>query len=177
MSLLTPDRTRYDLNFRLNDIPVRVHPGFWIVHGIIGFMTAGGIGVWAFFLWIACAFLSIIIHELGHVLAGRHFGARGEIVLTVFGGHAGASADLEERSQRVMVYLSGPGAQLIFAGTIALVCSTFRLGPWTPLPPSPQYPAMPQPTAEAGNPADADKMREFQEQYLRVSQEYMHSLM
>src|SRR5438552_4045040 len=99
MSLLTPDRTRYDVNFRLNDIPVRVHPGFWIVHGVIGAVTASGAGAWAFAAWIACAFVSVVIHELGHVLAGRHFGARGEIVLTVFGGHAGASADLNQRSQ------------------------------------------------------------------------------
>ena len=177
MSLLTPDRTRYDLNFRLNDIPVRVHPGFWIVHGVIGATTATGIGAWAFFLWIACAFVSIVIHELGHVLAGRQFGARGEIVLTVFGGHAGASADLGERSHRIIVYLSGPAAQLLLAGTLALVCSTFRLGPWAALPPPPQYPVMPQPSAEAGNPADAAKAREFQEEYVRASQEYMQTLM
>src|SRR5262249_58015449 len=103
MSLLTPDRTRYDLNFRLNDIPVRVHPGFWVVHGIIGFMTAGGIGVWAFFLWIAGGFVSIIIHELCHVLAGRHFGARGENVLKVFGRAARATAGPLERSPRGVV--------------------------------------------------------------------------
>src|SRR5260221_9094201 len=105
MSLITPDRTRYDVNFRLNDIPVRVPPGFWIVQGVVGAMFARGVGLWGFFLWVGCAFVSIIIHELGHVLAGRGFGSHGEIVLTVFGGHAGDSADLNERPQRIMVYL------------------------------------------------------------------------
>ena len=30
-------KTRFDLNFRLGDIPVRVHPFFWIVTAILGY--------------------------------------------------------------------------------------------------------------------------------------------
>ena len=31
--------TRYDLNFSLLGIPVRVHPAFWVVGMLLGFQT------------------------------------------------------------------------------------------------------------------------------------------
>jgi len=120
MNLLAPEPTSYDLNFRLGSIPVRVHPGFWIVQGVIGYFLADTLGAAYFFVWVGCAFGSILVHELGHVFAGRRFGADGEIVLTVFGGLAVGSPDVHYRYERILVYLAGPVAQLLLAALLWL---------------------------------------------------------
>ena len=43
-------------------------------------------------IWVACVFLSILLHEFGHIWAGRLFGSDGYIVLYSFGGLAVNSA-------------------------------------------------------------------------------------
>jgi stage IV sporulation protein FB len=120
-SLLYPEPTPYDVNFTLFRTPVRVHPAFWCVHLLIG---ALGIlsGHWYFVpLWIGCVFVSILIHEFGHVLAGRHFGAESEVVLTILGGVAVGCGELCERWQRIVVYLAGPAAQLLLAAVLTAI--------------------------------------------------------
>src|SRR5262249_61276585 len=82
-----------------------------------------------------------------------------------------------ERSCRSWVSCPGHAPQFVCPAPRAFLCPPSVLARGPPFPPPPQYPAMPQPSAEAGDPADAAKMREFQEQYLRASQEYMRSLM
>ena len=64
-------------------------------------------------LWIICVFVSILIHEMGHVLMGRLFGAEGHIVLYSFGGLAIGSKRLADRWQRIAVSFAGPLAQFI----------------------------------------------------------------
>src|SRR5207302_5403914 len=58
-------------------------------------------------IWIACTFVSILIHELGHVFMGRLFGSHGHIVLYSFGGLAIGSSALRSRWQRIAVYFAG----------------------------------------------------------------------
>lgn len=120
MSVLEPEPGDYDINFRLFHTPVRITPGFWVLHSIIGLILTKEFGIgWGIF-WVAAVTGSILLHEFGHVFVGRHFGATGEIVLTVLGGLAMGSADLHHRSHRVAVYLAGPLAQLGFAGLLWL---------------------------------------------------------
>jgi Zn-dependent protease len=121
MNLFIPEPTNYDLSFRLGGIPVRISAGFWAVHLTIAilFCAPGGI-VWLL-LWPACAFVSVLVHELGHVLAGRAYGSRGEIIFTPFGGLAGGADDLHKRLHRILVYAAGPAAQFLFAGLLWLV--------------------------------------------------------
>lgn len=121
MSLFHPEPTAYDVKFRLFGVPVRVHPAFWLVHGTIGLLFAQIGGASVFFLWVGCVFVSILVHELGHVFAGRAFGADGEIVLTILGGLAIGSSDLHVRWHRIIVYLAGPAAQLLLAGILWLI--------------------------------------------------------
>src|SRR5438105_12992959 len=104
-----PSRTQFDLNFSLFGIHVRVHPAFWIVALVFG-SSALNDGLVFLLVWVACLFVSILIHEMGHVLAGMCFGSRGNIVLYSFGGLAVGSSELESRWQRVVVFLAGPGA-------------------------------------------------------------------
>ena len=66
-------------------------------------------------LWIACVFLSILLHEFGHVWAGRGFGSDASIVLYSFGGLAVGASDQRLRWQRIIVYLAGPGIQFAAA--------------------------------------------------------------
>lgn len=112
-------RTRFDLNFRLGDIPVRIHPFFWLTTAILGYDgNREGERLKYLLLWVAIAFVSILVHELGHVLMGRYFGRRGHIVLAGFCGLAIGSADVPQRWQRIAVSLAGPGAGFIFAALV-----------------------------------------------------------
>jgi stage IV sporulation protein FB len=67
-----------------------------------------------------CVFVSILIHELGHVFVGRIFGSHGHIVLYSFGGLAIGSNDLPRRWQRIVVSLAGPLVQLLLWGLLVL---------------------------------------------------------
>jgi Zn-dependent protease len=132
--IIIPEHSRYDVNFRVGWIPVRVTPRFWICQSLPGVLAAIlfsfashpnethariATALLIFLMWLLCAYTSILVHELGHVLVGAWFGARGEIVLTGFGGLALGSADLTACWQRVTVHLAGPLAQLPLAGIAA----------------------------------------------------------
>jgi len=113
-------RTRFDLNFHLGDIPVRIHPFFWLGTVILGWNAGEEEGERFKYLlvWVAIALVSVLVHELGHILMGRYFGRRGHIVLTGFCGLAIGSADVPYRWQRIAVSLAGPGAGFLLAGLV-----------------------------------------------------------
>jgi stage IV sporulation protein FB len=112
LMLAEPAETAYDLRFVLFNTPVRVHPLFWLISAIFGWPLLD-LGFLYLFLWIVCCFVSILLHELGHVWMGRAFGSRGSIVLYGMGGLAIGASDLPDRWKRVCVYLAGPLVQLI----------------------------------------------------------------
>src|SRR5438045_291862 len=117
---MEPTSTPYDLRWRMFGIPVRVHPMFWLVSVIMG-ANAFSQGVQYLLLWVGCMFISILIHELGHVLMGQAFGAYGHIVLDGFGGLAVGSNQLDVRWQRIAVCFAGPLAGFLFLGGLFLV--------------------------------------------------------
>jgi len=112
-----PERTPYDLNWRMLGTWVRVHPFFWLFSAILGWDTLEE-GFSFLILWIVCVFVSILIHEFGHVLVGRLFGSSGHIVLYSLGGLAIGSSSLPNRWQRIAVYLAGPVAGFLFCGLV-----------------------------------------------------------
>jgi stage IV sporulation protein FB len=112
-----PNRSQFDLNFRLFGIDVRVHPMFWLVSVIMGWDALKS-GFEFLLMWIICVFVSILIHELGHVFAGKLFGSHGHIVLYSFGGLAIGSSALRRRWQRIVVYFAGPLAGFILFGLV-----------------------------------------------------------
>ena len=121
-----PRPTAWDLKWTMLGTPVRVHPLFWLATAIFGWQLAdpkGGGSLKLLALWIACVFFSILLHEFGHIWAGRLFGRRGHIVLYSFGGLAIGASDLSRRWQRIIVYLAGPGIQLALYGVLNLVLS------------------------------------------------------
>lgn len=130
MNLFEPQRTAYDWNFRLGDVPVRVNPWFWLTALVLGLVgnDQGGIHVLTYLLsWVLVLFVSILVHEMGHIQMGRYYGSDGYIVLTGFVGLAVGSNDLPERRQRIAVSLAGPGAGFLFAGVIVLVLLLFNV--------------------------------------------------
>ncbi len=124
---IEPQRTPYDLHWEMFGIPVRVHPLFWLGAAILGwqFMNWGGVSY--FLVWVGCLFVSVLVHELGHVLAMRTFGIRGQIVLTGFAGMAIPSGQSRHRWQRILISLAGPLAGFGFYG---LVRGSEELHPW-----------------------------------------------
>jgi Zn-dependent protease len=117
--LFEPDRTQFDLSWRMFGVSVRVHPLFWLVSAILGFDSVRR-GFEYLLLWIGCVFVSILIHEFGHVFMGQVFGSRGHIVLYSMGGLAIGSSDLRSRWQRIAVSFAGPLAQFLLFGLIFL---------------------------------------------------------
>jgi len=112
-----PEPTHYDLRWRMLGTPIRVHPLFWLVSALFGSnllrMGEGVQGLAYVILWVACVFVSILVHEFGHVLVGRLFGSNGYIVLYGMGGLAVGSSDLRNRWKRIAVFLAGPMAGFV----------------------------------------------------------------
>ncbi len=116
-----PEPTPFDLTWRMFGTWVRVHPMFWVLAAFLGWDNYFNRFGFAYLLvWVVCVFVSILLHEFGHVFAGRAFGTDGHILLYWFGGLAFGSSDLRQRWQRVVVYLAGPGVQLLLAGAVWL---------------------------------------------------------
>jgi Zn-dependent protease len=114
-----PQPTPFDLNWRMFGIDVRVHPFFWLTSVFLGwnwYLISNNIAY--LLLWVLCVFVSVLIHEMGHVLMGRVFGSHGSILLYGFGGLALGSNNLRERWQRVLVLFAGPFAQLVLFGLV-----------------------------------------------------------
>ncbi len=116
MILAEPPHSQGDLHFRALGIPVRIHPFFWIVTLLLGLQ--GDSSPAAVIVWIVAAFVSILVHEMGHALVQRRFGGRPRIVLYGMGGLA--ACDDCDRSSRAQVLISfaGPMAGFCFAGMV-----------------------------------------------------------
>jgi Zn-dependent protease len=119
--LLEPEPTSFDLRWRMFGIPVRVHPFFWVMSAMLGWTVYLDDGLSYLFLWIFAVFVSILIHELGHIFMGRAFGSDGHIVLYSFGGLAIGSNQVPHWWQRVAVSFAGPAAGFVLAAVIYFV--------------------------------------------------------
>jgi Zn-dependent protease len=117
---LEPNQTPYDLHWRMFGISIRVHPMFWLITVIMGFSKTER-GLEYLLVWVGCVFISILVHELGHVWMGQVFGSDGHIVLYGFGGLAIGSNQLRERWQRIAVCFAGPLAGFLFLGILLAV--------------------------------------------------------
>lgn len=122
-----PERTPYDLNFRLFGFPVRVHPWFWLVTLIFGADLFNPDRPEFILAWFGITFASLLVHELGHAAAFRAFGVGAHVVLHSFGGLAVPWDNLRARWQRVVVSLAGPGAGFLLA---LAVWASNEASPW-----------------------------------------------
>jgi len=125
-----PSRNRAGLNFSLFGIPVLILPEFLILPVVMGMpftrlpdLNAGVV----ILLFVLIFFVSILVHELGHVLAFRYFGLASRIVLHAMGGLAIPDAQVwfagRHRSltppQQIIVSVAGPLAGFLLAAVLA----------------------------------------------------------
>lgn len=101
-------------HFSLGGIPVRVEPAFFIIIAILGYNplrpSVAGV-LW----WVGIAFVSILVHELGHAVAFRIYGLRPSITLHGLGGLTSGSGELSPW-RHIIVSLAGPLSALILLG-------------------------------------------------------------
>lgn len=65
-------------------IPVRIHPFFWLIAGLIGwFYTHNFVGA---LIWVGIILISVLVHEFGHALTAVVFRQKAQIELVALGG-------------------------------------------------------------------------------------------
>jgi Zn-dependent protease len=103
------------VRFILFGIPVQVQPFFWVTLVIIGgaLDATSATDMLRIGLFVIAGFISILVHELGHALAARKFGAYSEITLQAFGGYAAYSGVRLTRPQSFLVTAAGPAVQML----------------------------------------------------------------
>lgn len=122
-----PPPTRFDLNFSIAGIPVRVHPLFWLIALLF---ASGSNNLLNIAIWIIGIFISILVHELGHALAFRRYGQDSYIVLhfaggltvpeTVAFGSSYARVAITP-NQQIIISLAGPFAGFFLAAFTLVV--------------------------------------------------------
>jgi stage IV sporulation protein FB len=107
-------------SFRLFGIPVTIRPSFLVIAALIGFTSRRPIVYLV--AWVAIVFLSILIHELGHAITARSYGADVAIELNGIGGLTSWSVPDKELGpgQRALVAAAGSGVGVLFGGAVWL---------------------------------------------------------
>lgn len=119
--------TGYEWRFQLFGIPVEVQPFFWIVGLVVigedaykwtQASTEGGNPFATMLVTLVMFFLSILIHELGHVLAFRFYGIHSRILLHGLGGLAIPTTQTQRANRRsrwreVVVAAAGPAMETL----------------------------------------------------------------
>lgn len=124
------------LTFRLAGIPVGIGPSFWLVAGLVGWSwTAGAPNRPALILvWVAIVFVSVLVHELGHALVARGFGAEVAIRFTAFGGLTSWRVPGAELSPGRRAAVAGAGSAVgVVLGLALLAVRAQGVVPETPL--------------------------------------------
>ncbi len=116
-----PSPTNYDINFTFFGIPVRIHPFFFLLPVLWG---ANSGDIFLMLIFILVFFVSVFVHELGHVLAMKSVGQRARIMLYSMGGLAipdGGSISSRSRhstGNKVMISAAGPLAGFLLAAAV-----------------------------------------------------------
>lgn len=116
------------LQFRIFGIPVTVQPFFWLTLGILGALNTSNLmqdnsplAMLLIALFVLAGFISILVHELGHALMARYFGARVEIVLQAFGGYARFTTAGITRLRSICISAAGPVLQILLGYSVSLL--------------------------------------------------------
>lgn len=111
------------VRFSIFGIPVEVQPWFWLTLALIGGINDAGTpdGLLRLLLFVLAGFISVLVHELGHALTGKRFGAATAITLHAFGGYATFPAGRFTRGQDFLVTAAGPAIQLVLGGIFLAV--------------------------------------------------------
>ncbi len=109
------------IRFSLFRIPIEVQPFFWVTLVILGgaLNADSRAEMFKIVLFVLAGFISILVHELGHALTARAFGANCRITLQAFGGYAAYSGVPMSRGRRFLITAAGPAIQIAL-GLMAL---------------------------------------------------------
>jgi Zn-dependent protease len=118
--MLGTSTTPYDLRFRFLDIPVRIHPLFWLVTAVLGGLGSDVLS--SVIIWIICVLASILVHEYGHGLMAKHFDGSPSIVLYGLGGLCYSQGE-RSPGQRLAVLIAGPGAGFVLCALVLALTS------------------------------------------------------
>ena len=126
MLLGEPARTPYDLDLDVLGFHVRVSAWFWALALVLGAMyrlLPNHLG--DLIILVVVLFGSILLHELGHALAFRHYGVNSRIVLHHTGGVAipdgGGFGSRRTKWSTVIISAAGPAFQLALAAVVILL--------------------------------------------------------
>ena len=103
--------------FRIGETQVRIHATLPILlawYAWDGWQAGGASGAIGESVFILLLFLSVLLHEFGHIFAARHYHiATPEILLSPIGGIARIAGMPEKPSEEVVVALAGPAVTLL----------------------------------------------------------------
>lgn len=114
------------IRFSLGGIPVTIRPSFWLVAFFLGF----GLERTLLIAWVAIVFVSVLLHELGHALAARHYGADVSITLTTLGGLTRWSISEGSMSPGRRALVAAAGSATGIALGLAVLGSFYATRPW-----------------------------------------------
>ncbi len=95
-------------------IPVTIHPVFWLMAVLIGFLNTQNLPGTA--IWVVVIFVSVLLHEYGHALSGYAFGQRSTIELIALGGLTQRQGPDISLLQNFIVVICGPLAGFALCG-------------------------------------------------------------
>lgn len=115
----------------VSGIRIRIHVTFLLLLVLLGasFWQQGGMAAAANGLaYILLLFLCVVLHEFGHILTARRFGAETvDVVLLPIGGVARMKSIPEQPGQELAVALAGPFVNLLIAAVLVYVVGAERL--------------------------------------------------
>lgn len=108
---------------RVGETVVRVHVtlvAFLAWYAWSGFRLAGVAGAIDQFLFLSLLFVSVLLHEFGHIFAARRFGIpTPDVLLTPIGGVARIGRMPDRPSQELVIAIAGPAVTLLLALALA----------------------------------------------------------
>lgn len=117
-------------HFTVFRVPVHVQPFFWLLNFWFASLQYSSGSLFngsfhidepaSFALWFPIVFLAILLHELGHAVVGRRFGASPFIVLSGLGGYTQLQGQRFTPGRAALVSFAGPLVGLVIGGTTLL---------------------------------------------------------
>ncbi len=114
------------LRFTILGFPVTVIWTFWLGAALLGSGSADTReGFQQMLVFVAAAFLSILLHELGHAWFQRKYGGRSQIVMHAFGGYA-QGIGRYTRNQSLVITFAGPAMNFVLAALAYLIARSIH---------------------------------------------------
>lgn len=95
-------------------IPISIHPLFWLVAALIGWVN--GQSLFGMLVWIGIVFVSVVVHEFGHALTAVIFKQKARIQLVALGGLTSYEGPKLTFWKQFIIVFNGPlaGMGLVF---------------------------------------------------------------